>query len=187
MQASASLHIGVDRCRLLAFLDAETACERGFTSSFCLARSRSGHPDQSGVDRTSYNAPKCETGARLTVVGSPTRDNGAAMSLCLASLLTNSLRSECLVRRQNPAFWRRGTQGLCRKRNQAARVKCHRDCPKQVHLHWKFAPARPAIRGLQPHIVGRREARLRRSIESGPTPDRVAVRGLREECRKKKR
>ena len=65
--------------------------------------------------------------------------NSAAMSLCLASLLTNYLRSECLERLQNPAFWRRRTQrGVCRKRNQAARVKSLRDCPKQVRLHRKI-------------------------------------------------
>jgi hypothetical protein len=110
------------------------------------------------------------------------------MSRFLASLLTNYLRSECLGSRQNPAFWRRGTQrAVSRKRNQAARVKSLRDCPKQVHPFWKFAVNRPAIRGLQPHIGGCREVRFPRQIEIEMTPDRVAVRHLREECPKKKR
>ncbi len=86
--------------------------------------------------------------------------NSAAMSLCLASLLTNYLRFGCLGRRQNPAFWRRETQrGLCPKRKQAARVKSLRDCPKQVRSAQMFAPIRPAIRGLQPRSVGYRVAR----------------------------
>ena len=71
----------------------------------------------------------------------------AAMSLCLASLLTNYLLLECFDRLQNPVFRRRRTQrGVCRKRNQAARVKSLRDCPKQVRPGPKSGSDRHSIR-----------------------------------------
>ncbi len=102
--------------------------------------------------------------------------NSAAMSLCLASLLTIYLRFACLACRQNPVFWRRGTQrGVSQKRNQAVRVKSLRDCPKQVGRCWDFAPNRHSSRDLQRHIVGYREAKFRRWIESEPTSDRLEV------------
>jgi len=114
--------------------------------------------------------------------------NSAAMSLCLASLLTIYLRFACLGRLQNPVFWRRGTQrGVSQKRNQAARVKSLRDCPKQVGRCWDFAPNRHSSRDLQRHIVGYREAKFRRWIESEPTSDRLEVGHQREESRESKR
>ena len=52
----------------------------------------------------------------------------AAISLCLASLLMNYLRSASYDRRQTPVSWRHRTpRGVRRKRNQAARVKSLRD------------------------------------------------------------
>lgn len=106
------------------------------------------------------------------------------MSPCLVSLLTVYLRSGCLGRRQNPAFWRRRTQrGVSRERNRAAWVKSLRDCPKQVRPCWQLAPNRHPGHNLQPHSGGCPKARFRRSIESGPTPDRRQ----REESRENKR
>lgn len=80
--------------------------------------------------------------------------NSAAMSLCLASWLTIYLLSECLDLSQNPTFRRRETQrGVCRKRNQAARVKSLRDCRKQVRPEANPRSARHSVHD-QPRCTG---------------------------------
>ncbi len=110
------------------------------------------------------------------------------MSLFLASLLTIYLLLECFDRLQNPVFRRRVTQrGVYRKRNQAARVKSLRDCPKQVRPGPKFRSIRLSSRGQQTHIVGCHGAKFRRPIESGQSLDRLADRRQGEEGRESKR
>jgi hypothetical protein len=110
------------------------------------------------------------------------------MSLCLASLLTIYFRFACLGRRQNPAFWRRGTQrGVFKKTKSSGSGKESPRLPKtgSTVLELRFGSAFKSRSSAT--IVGCGGAEFRRWIENELPPDRLEVGQQREESRESKR